>query len=125
MTLKLDKDNPLATKVQTRDGRRAVLYDMDFNGRLAGKVETVPGEWQFFGWAQDGRYFNSSLDLINVPVPSVEHRVWVNIVCGRSLPRVHDTYATKEAADEFAETRGIHSRIACVEVVFKEGDGLS
>ncbi|MGE0733251.1 MAG: hypothetical protein AB7P50_00705 [Alphaproteobacteria bacterium] len=80
MSLILDKDNPLATKIQTRCGQRAVLLDTDCGGSLVCKFEIEPGIWRVDTWEKDGCYFRnrsfgSTRDLINVPVERVKVRV--------------------------------------------------
>ncbi len=101
--------------VQTRDGRKVVIYCTDapvaypVHGRVDGLEE--PGTW-----TRDGRFIIDSenidpLDLINAPEPK---RVsWVNL-----YPDQHgDAYKTKAEADEFCA----HNRIACVRVEWSPG----
>ena len=137
MTLILNKDNPLATKVQTTDGRKARLLCVDGrsgfgNYPLIVLVTSCLGDGYetLYACDMEGKLINVAAQhkasgelLINAPV---EHRVWANVVhslLATRCPRVHDTFVTKEDADAHAERCGI-TRVACVEVVFREGDGL-
>ena len=124
MTLILDPVNPLATKVQTRDGRKARLICVDRKGSdcpIAALTEYDYGSREAIQWCTRGGYYNnngitSDDDLINAPV---EHRVWQNWYKNSAGPW-SCTYSTRESADGNCDA----GRIACVEVVFKEGDGL-
>ena len=74
MTLTLDKDNPLATKVQTRDGRKARLICVDKKSKYWPVMALVTADCKEYtveftaaGMAnQNGE--PSTADLINVPV---------------------------------------------------------
>lgn len=111
----IDWDKP----VQTRDGREVRIYTRQGRHETA----TVVGEICSGGlcppiltrWCADGSDDHSSRpnenDLVNVPQ---KHTVWEN--------KYKSTlYRTKEDADLAA--RG--NRIACIQVTFYEGDGLS
>ena len=123
MTLTLDKDNPLATKVQTRDGRKARLICVDKKSQYWPVMALVTADCKEYtveftaaGMAnQNGE--PSTADLINVPV---EHRRWVNFIRWADGVVSAYSYETRRQADLAATP----ARIACVEVVFKEGDGL-
>lgn len=99
--------------VQTRDGRKVVIYCTDAPGteRVHGRVE---GSGWPLSWQADGAYKcggASSLDLINAPEP--KRVAWVNL-----YPDQHGSaYKTKAEADEFCA----HNRIACVRVEWSPG----
>ena len=74
--LTLDKDNPLATKVQTRDGRKARLICVDGPGEqpiiaivadVDGVNDRVEYFWRDGGWTLIRGSFTHA-DLVNVPV---------------------------------------------------------
>ena len=84
MTLKLDPHNPLATKVQTRDGRKARIICTDANCArpIVALITTVVGVEEVRTHILSGRYFNdveSPSDLINVPETKSS---WVAVVDG-------------------------------------------
>lgn len=118
MTLTLDKDNPLATKVQTRDGRKARLVAHNLRGAywLAAVVDC--GQTDAFVLAsKDGRVIGTQdfpADIVNEPV---EHRLKLHIY----RRRAGDLCVFLTDGVLFDEPT---ARIACVEVVFREGDGL-
>lgn len=128
MTLALDKDNPLTTKVQTRDGRKARLICVDrltnAGPELVALITGKSGEEYLWGYNKSGSYWGDATehanDLINVPVPPVEHRRWVNVIKWSDGSMTGHLFGTHTQADACANLW----RIACVEVVFKEGDGL-
>lgn len=117
MTLVLDKDNPLATKVQTRDGRKARLIAVDRKSEFSIIALFENGECEGFGvFLSNGRAFKnveSRIDLINVPVT---HKRWINI-----YPYLSAAFKSRKEADEAAINL---DRIACIFVEFKEGEGL-
>lgn len=118
MTLILDKENPLETKVQTRDGRKARLICVDAKGALplvALVLQPDSGEG-IASYHLDGTHPYSH-DLINAPVT---HKRFVNFSKDKRGVFVGGDYATRREADDW----GSPERIACIEIEFKEGDGL-
>lgn len=72
----LDKENPLATKVKTRDGREARIICIDRRGDRRGSRETIValvtdglgGEYPglFYENGSYGYYAESDMDLLNI-----------------------------------------------------------
>lgn len=114
MTLVLDKDNPLATKVQTRDGRKARIICVDRAGYYTPIVALVVNDngEDIVCCERDGRSIPRGDDLINVPVT---HKRWINI-----YPCLSAAFKSRKEADDAAYA----DRIACIFVEFKEGEGL-
>ena len=103
-------------RYKTRGGREVRVLCTDAQGKLpvVGLVEEVAipqtfdadGHW----WRRD----DSHMDLIEV---KPERTVWVNIYThGHAYG-----YPTKEAVDK---ARDLRTCIACVQVTFRDGDGL-
>ncbi len=99
--------------VQTRDGRKVVIYctdapgDFPVHGRIDGMED--PDTWRLDGAFICGA--SSSLDLINAPEP--KRVAWVNLY----PDQYGGAYKTKAEADEFCA----HNRIACVRVEWSPG----
>jgi hypothetical protein len=101
----------------TRDGReaRVFLVDGGFKTPLVGAVKIRDG-WESIRWLADGKayHYNSSWDLMPSPT-----KVWLNIYgCSVTGP-----YSTKQDAD-FKAKANASTRIACVEISYRHGDGL-
>lgn len=103
---------------QTRDGREVRIYAVDGGGfyPIQGAV-LIGGRWIMYSWSGLG-YINRPIDpeandLIEVPKII---KAWVNI-----YPFSDGyVYKTREEADKAAD----FNRIACVQIEFKEGEGL-
>lgn len=123
MSLKLDKDNPLATKVQTRDGRPARIICTNRKGEfpIIALITEADGLESYLAYTADGFLWSNksphSSDLINVPV---KHVWWLNIYNG---PTCGTLQPTKELAD-LNSLSNYYNRIACIKVSFTEGEGL-
>lgn len=98
MTLILDKENPLATKVQTRDGRKARIICVDKVGGLP-IIALVYNKHNYINdcfessisYTLQGGYHNDSdsqFDLINVPEQKEEELLPCPF-CG-TVPLIHD-----------------------------------
>lgn len=119
--MKFDPTKP----VQTRNGRKARIICTDLKSLfneypIIAAVELGDGTESPFEYTIEGSIYkgnSSSLDLINAPI---EHEGWVNIYANDS-PVTYGFNRTRQKADENA--RGL-TRLACVHIKFKEGEGL-
>lgn len=88
MTLKLDPENPLATKVQTRDGRKARILCVDCKTdkyTIVGLITMPSGKEYTESWTPDGSAYIASPcedDLINIPETQ---SWWVPVMKGNCL----------------------------------------
>ena len=122
-TLVLDKENPLATKVQTRDGRKARLLAVDLKSH-SHKFPIVAAVLQSDGteyieiFYEDGRKYqanDSGYDIVNTPVT---HEVWMNCYPRSGDGKQSDIgWSTRKEADAGAAP----TRIARLHVTFVEG----
>lgn len=128
MTLILDKDNPLATKVQTKDGRKARLICVDRKDRAYPIVALIDIEASEVACAftTNGHFFKEGSDpekdLINA---SVTIKRWVNLyknTDGQIYPGA-GWFETRAEADS-AATHVPADRVACKEIEITEGEGL-
>lgn len=129
---KLIKDYPEGTQWQTRDGRpvRVLCTDAAGDFPVVGLVKTysggrdVPMAWTDRGEHEATGFPERALDLIPVPV---KRTGWVNLYppdhqyCDVST---HGVCRTKEDADYAASVRDI-PRVACIQIEWTEGEGLS
>lgn len=126
MTLILDKENPLATKVQfvCGDGRtpqpaRILCVDLRDSFPVVAAVTSNNGDYEFCVFCStDGNTLNKTR-LINAPVT---HKRWVNMYRYADGPISGAVFETRFEAD--LHNSGLVERIACKEIEFKEGDGL-
>lgn len=100
LTLKLNADNPLATKVQTRDGRKARIICTDRRSVLpiVALIQEPDGTDSVYCYRVDGLSREGEgrpVDLVNVPEKRV---LWINCY-HNSFPTTH---ATMENADRKA-----------------------
>ena len=101
--LKLNPDNPLATKVQTRDGREAEIYAIKEGQRypVFGAMKDCEGVWEQAAWFADGTFSvlnrESPCDLVNAPEPpvKVERYALINRGSGRDYVQL---YQNKDVA---------------------------
>lgn len=128
--LKLNEKNPLETKVQTRDGRKARIICVDRVGPqpIVALILTCNAEHSET-YNPNGKYTvfgneESSSDLINAP-ETFERRGWVNVYPTAVKGVFENIYIANEAADFHRQQHGT-TRIACVEVVVKGtvGEGV-
>lgn len=114
----------LCKEYKTRHGYEVRLFDIIEDEKAAGRESVFgvwkdsDGEWMAAKWFADGRFVKRSdnhyLDLVEVkPL----HTVWVNIYDDGEYSVLH---SSKEQADCEASP----SRIACIQITFREGDGL-
>lgn len=61
------------------------------------------------GHAADYELVTADFDLVNVPAPTVNHRIFCNLYPDRSV----DPYSTQEAAEDAARTDAIRVAIEC------------
>ncbi len=110
---------------KTRDGRKARIYATDGFGayRIHGAGAYTDGVWGQLKWTVLGRINiddpsdpenDDSNDLISEWKEPRSGTFWVNV-----YERSH-YHESKESADHGASSK----RLACVEVKWKEGDGL-
>lgn len=109
----------LTKPVQTRDGRQVRILCTDMIGTfpMVGLIKGHCGDEDVAMWTSDGKYRlfdDCEHDLMNVPE---KHSVWINFY--KSGMR-YGWHTSKEMADRQAG----EDRIACVNVVFNDGDGL-
>ena len=109
---------------QTRGGKEVKIYEVDGTGKypVYGAILREKG-WDLIAWTVAGEYHKGSImsdDLVEKPKII---KGWINVYkCGpNSCDRTASTiWETKEVAD----AAGWEDRIACIEVEFKEGEGL-
>ena len=108
----------IGSQWKTRGGWRAVVVDND--GLFIAVWHKT--ERESYLHYKDGMLQSNcpgNLDLIEPWVEPKEYDVWVNVHMGPSTI-ITSAWTKKEDADKF----GTDDRIACVNVKFKEGDGL-
>lgn len=117
---KFDLDKAMADggRCCTRDGRLARIVCTDAKGDrpIVALIEAMEGTEYTFRVGSDGRNDRSreyASDLLNIPE---RHEMWVNCYPGLSSYG----YPTRAQADAHAAPY----RIACVRVVYTEGEGL-
>lgn len=118
MTNKFDPTKP----VQTRDGRAARIICTDrsyrgFSGSIVALVTSEPEGVELpHIFQSNGEVWGCVPhdDLINVPE---EHTVWLNVY-------LRDGSNVSHPTRHEADTRAVRNRIACIEVTYKEGEGL-
>lgn len=111
----------LGKKYKTRDGRevRILATDLKSPYPVAFVVTERDGEERTHIGYENGkvlRYTDSELDLIEVKLLRTG---WVNVY--------GDAFGSRKEADRRARVtsaRGVHKRIACIQVTVHEGDGL-
>jgi len=123
MTLKLDPNNPLATKVQTRDERKARILCADFQDPMYPIIAAVQqasegsGETIFF-FRSDGQLLAEAggIDLINIPPEPRKVERWFNVYDDVSLVGLaHET--ERQAHEDIATHRGKY--LATLPVIFE------
>lgn len=116
---------------QTRDGRKARiltkdLLSSDYPLAVAITSSLNTGYEKLERYTLDGRYSyghseHAPFTLVNAPEPKKQFQAWANVYLERENKIVVTySYPTRELADKNAAK----SRIACVFLDFKEGDGL-
>lgn len=114
--LHLDPDDPLKTRVTTRDGREAriLAYEPDHDFCLFGMLKSLNGKWYPAAWKKNGDYFNGTTnrpdDLINAPPPEVV--LYANVY--RRDGYYCYLYPSRERADHEASPERLH----CAEIRF-------
>ena len=104
---------------QTRDGREVRIYATDGNRSFPvhGAIRESDG-WSFASWTCTGDHDiscgESEHDLIEKPKVI---KGWINIYPDLNVFNIHPTKAD-------ADSVGPRGRIACIQVEFKEGEGL-
>lgn len=126
--MKLVKDYPPETQWQTRTGLpvRILCADAPGDYPVIGYMTERDGRITTTMWGEEGRfgYADGNCDLIPVPV---KRTGWVNLYppdhqyCDVST---HGVCRTKEDADYAASVRDI-PRVACIQIEWTEGEGLS
>ncbi len=108
----------LDKEYETRDGRPVKLFMVDGGGNypVLGAIFSR-NEWTAQHWTAEGQFSKSEsrsdLDLVEKPKTI---KGWINMYKNRASI----VYSSKELADEGS----CSDRIACIQVGFKEGDGL-
>lgn len=108
-----------AKKYTTRDGREVRIYATDGSGDwpVQGAIK-YNGGWLMSEWKADGGASRYGLQL---PSDLIEAKTtvtrWINIYGGEG-------HTTRQAADEAADRSTLCGRIACIQITYKEGDGL-
>lgn len=118
----------MGKKYQTRGRREVRIYAVDGGGGLNqvhGAYREATG-WAPCHWSEDGRtqiqaWGCDAYDLIEVPV---EHRLWVNVLRHGSGFFLNPFASRAEAEACAGRVSSAYPRIACIEIVFHEGDGL-
>jgi hypothetical protein len=108
---------------RTRNGKKAELLADDISGNycLCVKVIDEDNYSRIHSYSIDGIYninnINHDLDLVNIPQKITK---WLSIYLEDRHNYYSYLYETKEEADECSGT----TRIACIKIEFKEGEGL-
>lgn len=102
---------------------RILMVDGGGEQPVVGAYCDEDGEWRGVNWSMDGKFFTDGGEsLVDVVEVKPERKLYLNIYPGweRSLPHNVVPHLSREAADQ--KSRG--DRVACVEVIFHEGDGV-
>lgn len=122
----------LTKKYKTRDGRDVRVLCVDGPDKTYPVVAVIQeGEgsnrWDSDDYTADGLICKSNgpgspSDLIEV---KPERTGWINVYSDHygAEPMATRVYANKEKADEMASSLN-NTRIACVQITYREGDGL-
>lgn len=105
MSLILNKDNPLATKVRTRDGEPLRIICVDAPGPFP--IIAIGSNGRLLGYSMIGN--NCSCDTRNDLINIVEKQKWFLNVYPTGEPTLHSTKDTAEAC-------AARDRLRCVEV---------
>lgn len=113
----------IGKQYKTRDGREGRIYAVDAGGMypIHGAIQTG-SEWCITSWTRVGEQLHGNKcqgDLIEVKPARTE---WLNIngPNWRSDTGCVHPYETRSEADDHA----MPERIACIQITFREGDGL-
>lgn len=105
----------------TRDGREVRIYATDGKGDypVHGAWFNIQDDrWMVEEWTAKGEYYWGSSDSLNLIEKPKIIKGWINIYPGNNISSTISP--TKIDADNLSTS----ARIACIQIEFKEGEGL-